>query len=210
VLVQQHAAQSVHLGVLAVEQDAATRLGSHSIALGGGLARVEIDTRLGGLGAHARLHGLSVGSERQVLDHYTTIDHASPETTSEELYKAILRDRAKGVFCGRVHVRPDAQRIDATQTNRALLLSDSATMHTRPQLEIYADDVKCSHGASIGQLDADALFYLRARGIGLDAARALLTGAFVEDVLATLPCDALREYVRSAAAADPAASGERA
>lgn len=197
VQLQEQNDASVHFAQLVVRQDRDSRLRSHSIAIGSALARVEIRAELAGEGSHARLHGLYLGDRSQVLDHRTEIDHAAPHTTSDELYKGILGDRAKGVFCGFVAVRPHAQKIDAKQTNRALLLSDTAAVHTRPQLEIHADDVRCSHGASIGQLDADALFYLRTRGIGLDDARALLTSAFVEDVLATLPCDELSLHVRA-------------
>jgi len=196
ILVQEHGPDTVHCAEIAATQERDSRLGSHSLALGGALSRTEIRTRLDGPGAHTSLHGLYLGQRNQVHDHFTTIDHAAPHTTSEELYKGILGDRSKGIFCGRVEVRPDAQKIDAQQTNRALLMSDSAAVHTRPQLEIYADDVRCSHGASIGQLDADALFYLRARGVGEEEARALLMRAFVADVLDEIAIPELQERLR--------------
>ncbi len=197
VYLQDHALETLHFAELGVSQERDSHFGSHSIALGGALARTEIRSVLAGEGAHARLHGLYIGDQSQVIDHYTTLDHAAPHTTSDELYKGILGGRAKGVFCGRVEVRPHAQKIDAKQTNRALLTSEAASVHTRPQLEIYADDVRCSHGASIGQLDPDALFYLRARGIGEAEARALLTRAFVEDALAELCCGEIAEGIRT-------------
>ena len=159
--------------------------------------RVEIHTELAGEGAHAALRGLYLASGAQLLDHHTTIDHAMPHTTSAELYKGILGGRARGVFHGRIHVRPHAQKIQALQTNRNLLLSDNAVIHTKPQLEIYADDVKCSHGASIGRLDADALFFLRARGLGEREARALLTLAFAREIAARLPAAELAATVEA-------------
>ena len=178
-------------------QERDSRLHLHSVAVGAALARVQVEVRLEGAGAELELDGLYLGRGTQHQDHHTTVDHASPHTTSRELFKGILADKAHGVFHGRVHVRPDAQKIDASQTNRALLLSDGAVLDSKPQLEIYADDVKCSHGASIGQLDPDQIFYLRARGLDLARARALLTAAFASEVLARLPVAALRESLEA-------------
>ena len=193
VLVQElGAADFGFLGVFA-RQESESRLRMHSVALGGLLARVEIEARLADERAELELDGLYLGRGAQHQDHHTTIDHAAPRTTSRELFKGILDGRAHGVFHGRVHVRPDAQKIDASQTNRTLLLSDGAVIDAKPQLEIYADDVKCSHGASVGQLDPDQIFYLRSRGLELERARALLTFAFGSEVLARLPVPALRE-----------------
>jgi Fe-S cluster assembly protein SufD len=197
VLVQDLPGDAVGFFALLARQERDSRLHLHSIALGASLARVEIEVRLEGEGAELDLDGLYLGRGNQHQDHHTTIDHASPRTTSRELFKGILADKAHGVFHGRVHVRPDAQKIDASQTNRALLLSDGAVLDSKPQLEIYADDVKCSHGASIGQLDPDQIFYLRARGLGLERARALLTFAFASQVLARLPLADLRESLES-------------
>jgi len=182
-----------HVSSLASRQAGDSRLHMTSLALGARLSRVQIAATLEGEGAELELDGLYLGRGAQHPDHHTTIDHAAPHTTSRELFKGILDGRAHGVFHGRVHVRPGAQKIDAAQTNRALLLSDGAVIDSKPQLEIYADDVKCSHGASIGQLDPDALFYLRARGLDLAQARALLTTAFAREVLERLPVAALRE-----------------
>jgi len=193
VQVQELPETAFHVSSLATHQETGSRLELASIALGGRLARVEIRSTLSGEQAELDVNGLYLGRDSQLQDHHTTIDHASPRTTSRELFKGILDGRAHGVFHGRVHVRPDAQKIDAMQTNRTLLLSDGAVIDSKPQLEIYADDVKCSHGASIGQLDPDQIFYLRARGLDLERARALLTFAFASEVLAKLPVQTLRE-----------------
>ena len=193
VQLQELPGSAFHVSSLASHQAAGSRLELSSVALGARLARVEIVATLAGEGAELELDGLYLGRGAQHQDHHTTIDHALPRTTSRELFKGILDGRAHGVFHGRVHVRPHAQKIDAAQTNRALLLSDGAVVDSKPQLEIYADDVKCSHGASVGQLDADQLFYLRARGLDLAAARSLLTYAFASEVLERLPLPALRE-----------------
>jgi Fe-S cluster assembly protein SufD len=132
---------------------------------------------------------------RQHVDNHTTIEHAQPHGSSRELYKGILDERASGVFNGRIIVRPGAQKTDARQTNKNLILSEEALINTNPQLEIHADDVKCTHGATIGQLSADALFYLRSRGIGLEEARHILTYAFVSDIIDRVKIDALRTAI---------------
>ncbi len=193
VLVQDLSAQSNAIAAVSTRQETGSRLGLSSVALGAALSRVELESRLEGEGAELEMNGLYLGRGTQHPDHHTTIDHAAPRTTSRELFKGILDERAHGVFHGRIHVRPDAQKISADQTNRVLLLSDRASINTKPQLEIHADDVKCSHGATIGQLDDEQLFYLRARGLDFEAARALLTCAFASEVLARLPSEALRE-----------------
>jgi len=186
-----------HLARVAVHQERDSHFAQHSIALGAGLSRVELRSELAGEEALATLRGLYLASGSQHVDHHTTIDHATPHTTSDELYKGVLGGRARGVFHGRIHVRPHAQKIQALQTNRNLLLSDNAVIHTKPQLEIYADDVRCSHGASIGRLDPDALFFLRARGIGEREARALLTLAFAREIATGLPAAELAASVEA-------------
>ena len=196
VILQQASDESFRFSTLAVRQQAGSRFASRSLALGARLARLTASVELAGEGAHAGLYGLYLGRRDQLLDQHTTIDHASPHTTSDELFKGILDDRATGVFHGRITVRPHAQKISAQQQSRNLLLSDSATVHTKPQLEIRADDVRCCHGATIGQLDPDQLFYLRARGLPEHEARALLTFGFASEVLAGLPIPALREHLR--------------
>ena len=192
VLLQDEELEAFHVSALVVRQEAGSRFASHALGLGARLGRLEISVELAGEGAHAQLNGLYLARDSQLLDHHTTIDHAMPHTTSDELYKGILDERASGVFHGRIYVRPGAQKISAMQQNRNLLLSDRATINTKPQLEIFADDVRCSHGATVGQLDPDQLFYLRARGIEESRARALLTFGFASDVLRELPVPELR------------------
>jgi Fe-S cluster assembly protein SufD len=166
------------------------------MALGASLARNEVRSHLGAPGADVTLNGLYLASGKQHLDNHTVIEHAVSNCTSRELYKGILDDRARGVFSGRVWVHPDAQRTDASQSNKNLLLSDDAVVDTQPQLAIYADDVKCSHGATVGQLDEDAVFYLCSRGIDRTTARGLLTYAFASEMVSLLQPPSLRETVR--------------
>jgi Fe-S cluster assembly protein SufD len=128
----------------------------------------------------------------QVADHHMLVEHAQPHCNSHEYFNGILDDRSRGVFHGRILVRPEAQKTDAKQTNKNLLLSDTATVDTKPQLEIYADDVKCTHGATVGQLEEDSIFYLRARGIGLPTARRILIHAFAGEIIERIRCEALR------------------
>jgi len=194
-VLQEQPITSWQLAAVGALQETGSRLVQHSLALGGRVARVDLLTRLAGERSHAQLDGLYLGAGRQLLDHHTTVDHAVPETTSDEHYKGILGGRAHGVFHGRVHVRPGAIQIDARQANRNLLLSDGARINTKPQLEIYADDVRCSHGATVGRLDDDQLFYLRARGIDAEAARAMLTLAFANEIGARLPVPELAAHL---------------
>jgi Fe-S cluster assembly protein SufD len=156
------------------------------------LVRNDIQTALAGSGSECTFDGLYLASGHQHVDHHTTIDHAQPHCTSRELYKGILDGQSSGVFNGKVVVRPEAQKSDAGQTNKNLLLSGSAVINTKPQLEIFADDVKCSHGATIGRLDDDALFFLRARGIGREEARRLLIHAFASEVIQRIGVESLR------------------
>jgi Fe-S cluster assembly protein SufD len=180
---QRESDEQSHVSNVTIHQERDSSVATHSISLGGGLVRNEVCTILDGEGANCILNGLYVTRGRQHVDNHTTIDHAKPHCTSRELYKGILDDRSTGVFNGRVIVRPDAQKTSAVQTNRNLLLSEEALVNTKPQLEIYADDVKCTHGATIGQLEDDTLFYLRSRGIGEDAARTMLTHAFASELI---------------------------
>jgi Fe-S cluster assembly protein SufD len=162
------------------------------VALGGLIARHDAVAVLGDEGADCTLNGLYLADGAELVDIHTEIDHAMPHGTSHELYKGILNGRARGVFNGRIRVRPDAQKTDAKQTNKTLLLSDDAQIHTKPQLEIFANDVKCTHGATVGQLSEDALFYLRTRGIGLEDARSLLVRAFATDVTSRIALEPVR------------------
>ena len=185
------------VGTLGILQHAASRVVQHNLMLGGALARSEIHARLGGAAADCRLYGLLLAQGAQHLDCRTVIDHAVAGATSHEDYKAILRDRARTVFAGRIVVREGAQKTDARQQNDNLVLSCEALARTRPQLEIYADDVRCAHGATVGRLDRDALFYLRARGISLAGARRMLIRAFAAAVVETIPHEQLRERLEA-------------
>jgi Fe-S cluster assembly protein SufD len=166
---------------------------SHAVTLGGRIARNDIGATLAGEGAECRLDGLYVADADSLVDTHTTIDHAMPHCPSHELYKGILADKAQAVFNGKIIVRQDAQKTNAKQTNKALLLSDDARINTKPQLEIFADDVKCTHGAAIGQLDEDALFYMQARGISAADARNLMIHAFAGEVLDSVKEEVVRE-----------------
>ncbi len=187
VKLQLEGEQASHLSALQVLQDAGSSVVSHLVSLGGTLSRCETRVRLAGEGASCVLDGLALATDGQHADALTVVDHAAPRCRSEQLYKSVLHGRSRGVFFGRIRVRPEAQKTEAHQTNRNLLLSDEAEADSRPQLRIDADDVVCTHGATVGQLDAQALFYLRSRGISLEAARSLLTRAFVDEVLDRLP-----------------------
>jgi len=180
---QQHGERQAHTSLLAADlaTDAELRVGY--VDLGGRLVRNDVDVALRERGARVELFGLFVAGAGQHLDNHTTIVHAAPETRSDEAFRGIIGDHGRGVFNGKVVVRPKAQRIDARQTNDNLLLGARAEIDTKPELEIYADDVKCSHGTTVGELDPDHLFYLRARGIDADDARQMLTTAFAASVL---------------------------
>ncbi len=180
---QQEALRSFHVGGIHAQQKRDSRLASHSVSLGAALARHDIGTRFDAEGCDATLNGLYLVGGRQHVDHHTRVDHAKPHGTSREFYRGILDGSSRGVFNGRVIVHQDAQHTDAQQSNSNLLLSREAEVDTKPQLEIYADDVKCAHGATVGQLDEDQIFYLRSRGIEAGAARSLLTFAFANDII---------------------------
>jgi Fe-S cluster assembly protein SufD len=193
VVVQREHDAHFHVSGLHVRQERDSRLSSHTLTLGGALVRNDARVLLAEPGAECDLDGLFVGGGTQLLDNHTLVDHAVPHCTSRELYKGVLGGRARGVFRGRVTVRPHAQKTSALQSNPNLLIGRGAEIDTKPQLEIYADDVRCSHGSSIGQLDADALFYLRCRGLSEEHARDLLTRAFAHEVTRALPVPGLSE-----------------
>ena len=195
VRVQREADDAWHLGEVAVRQARDVDLRSTHFALGARLARVDASARLEGEGGHHALNGLYVVDGDDLVDHHTTIDHAVPHCTSHELFKGILGGRGRAVFKGRIIVRPDAQKTDAIQHNPNLLLSDDAVIHSRPQLEIYADDVRCTHGATVGQIDPEQLYYLRTRGIDADTGRDLLIHAFAGEVLDHVRIDGLRDIL---------------
>jgi len=183
---QDESAKAYHVGNLIVNQERASEVVSHSLSFGALMARQDIHVMLRGPDSSVTLNGLYMAEGRQHVDHHTRIDHFEPGTRSEEYYKGILGGHGRGVFNGKVVVHPNAVKTDAQQSNKNLLLSRDAEVDTKPELEIYADDVKCAHGATVGQLDEDALFYLRSRGLDESAARALLTYAFAGDVLGRL------------------------
>jgi Fe-S cluster assembly protein SufD len=196
--VQQENAQAFHIASLNFQQERSSSVTTHAIALGGALDREDVTTVLCGEGAESLLHGLYVISGEQHVDNHTVIDHAKPHCSSRELYKGILDGSSSGVFNGKIIVRKDAQKTDSKQSNKNLLLSENAVINTKPQLEIYADDVKCTHGATIGQIDQEAVFYLRSRGIGLEEARALLTQAFASDVIEKIKFESVRAKLSQA------------
>jgi Fe-S cluster assembly protein SufD len=189
---QDESEVAFHFATQKAELARAANLTSTSIAVGGRLVRNETGVLLGGEGAECTLNGLYLARGRQHVDNHTRMDHAHAHCTSRQLYKGILDEAGSAVFNGRILVRPDAQKTDAIQSNRNLLLTETATVNTQPQLEIFADDVRCTHGATIGQLDAESIFYLRTRGIDRETARGLLTYAFANEVIERIRVEPLR------------------
>jgi Fe-S cluster assembly protein SufD len=187
--------QALNFSTLRIQQGRSANVSSHSLLLGGGLVRNNVHPVLAGEGGECLINGLFVGTDRQHLDNYMHVEHASPHCGSRQFYNGILEDNAHGVFHGRIVVHKDAQKTDAKQTNRNLLLSDDAQIDTKPQLEIYADDVKCTHGATIGQIEENALFYLRSRGIDEVSARQLLLLAFASECLERMKPGPAQTYV---------------
>jgi Fe-S cluster assembly protein SufD len=204
---QRESEKAFHVSTVQVRQERGSRFTSHAFAMGGALARTDLNVVLDAEDCDCTLNGLYLVSGDQLIDNHTRIDHAKPRCTSHELYKGILDGRGRGVFNGKIYVHRDAQKTDARQTNKTLLLSDDAVIDAKPQLEIYADDVKCTHGASIGRLDEEAIFYLRTRGIGRDAARRLLTYAFANDIIGRVQIEGLRAALEKAVSAgEPSSS----
>lgn len=193
VLVQQESAASIHIGAVNVEQQAHSQFNSWATTFGGNLIRNNIQVDLMAAYARCALNGLYLAADKQHIDFHTQINHIALHCTSRELYKGIITDRARGVFNGKIQVFPQAQKTDAQLTNQNLLLSRHAEIDTKPELEIYADDVKCSHGATVGQLDETSLFYLRSRGIKQEDAKSILTYAFAEEVIQHIPQPALQQ-----------------
>ena len=192
---QREGGEALHVATLSAWLGRDARFFDHAITLGAALSRNEIDVRFDGQGGECVLNGLFVLDGRRVADTHSRVDHAQPHCSSRQLYKGIVDGQARGVFHGLVVVRPGAQKTDAVQTNRNLLLSREALVHSIPQLEILADDVKCKHGSTTGQLDPDALFYLRSRGLGEPAARSLLTWAFASDLVRRMEVEPVRRTV---------------
>jgi Fe-S cluster assembly protein SufD len=197
--IEREQAGTYNVSTLRIQQGRSANIASHSVLLGGALVRNNVHTVLAGEGGECLINGLFLGSGDEHIDNYMLVEHASPHCSSRQFYNGILDGRAHGVFHGRIIVHKDAQKTDAKQTNRNLLLSDEAQIDTKPQLEIHADDVKCTHGATIGQIDEEALFYLRSRGIGEAPARRLLlliTGALGIDAAEESRQDSMPEGKR--------------
>ncbi|MFP6641516.1 MAG: Fe-S cluster assembly protein SufD [Myxococcota bacterium] len=197
VVVERPGESALRVSNLHCKQEKDSRLGLHMLSLGGRFARTDIAVRLADTGAEVDLNGLFLGTSDRLVDHHTEIDHAMPHGQSRQLYKGILAGHSRGVFRGMIRVSPHAQKTDSRLSNPNLLLSDTAQIETEPQLEIHADDVKCSHGSTVGQLDLEALFYLQTRGIGFDDACNILTRGFATEICDRLPHENLRRYARS-------------
>ncbi len=189
----QESLGAFHVATQKIHLHRDTNFFTHSINHGGALVRNDIQAMLDGEGIHCTLNGLYLARGSQHVDHQMRVDHAKPNCHSYELFKGILEDRARAVFNGRIFVHQDAQKTDAKQSNRNLLLSKEALVHSNPQLEIFADDVRCTHGSTTGHLDDEAIFYLRSRGIGEEAARSLLTYSFAGEVLDEIRLEAVRK-----------------
>ena len=196
--IEREAANAFHIGTVQIHQERSSNVTSRNVALGGGLVRNEVNVALAGEGATLTLDGLFVLTDSQHVDNHTVIDHVKPHCDSLELYKGILDDKSRGIFDGLIIVRPDAQKTNSRQVNRNLLLSETAIIDSKPTLEIHNDDVKCSHGSTIGQLDEEAMFYLRARGIGESEARNLLINAFASEIVDRMKIEAVKEQIRGA------------
>ncbi|HEX3626978.1 MAG TPA: Fe-S cluster assembly protein SufD [Verrucomicrobiae bacterium] len=190
---QDETANAFHIATISGEFGRASNVNVHSFALGSKLSRNNIRAKLAGEGLECILNGLYLTRDEQLADHHMIVEHAQPHCASHEYFNGILDDKSKGVFHGRIYVHPIAQKTDAKQTNKNLLLSDDATADTKPQLEIYADDVKCTHGATIGQLNRESIFYLRARGIPEAVARRMLIHAFAGEIVERIRCAPVRE-----------------
>jgi Fe-S cluster assembly protein SufD len=193
--VQEDSDAGNHVGTLAANLARGCRLTAHAVTLSGALIRNNVRVVLDGEDAACSLNGLYLAKDTQHVDNFTEIEHAKPRCASAELYKGILSGSAHGVFHGKIVVQKDAQKTNARQTNKNLLLSPDAAVNTKPQLEIYADDVKCSHGSTIGQIDPDAMFYLRSRGLGQDEARSLLSFAFASEIVGKMSVVSLRQWL---------------
>jgi Fe-S cluster assembly protein SufD len=194
---QRESDRAFHIANIQAHVEAKGVFASHAFATGARIQRHDIGIGLKGEGADCTMNGVYLADGERLMDTHTSLDHAMPHCTSHEIYKGILAGKAKAVFNGRIIVRLDAQKTDAKQTNRALLLSDDATINSNPQLEIFADDVKCTHGAAVGQLDEEAMFYLQARGLTRVEARDMLLHAFAGEVLEGLKIPALREQIEN-------------
>jgi Fe-S cluster assembly protein SufD len=195
--IQRESQEAFHFQTLEARTGANAVFSNHSVTLGSKLGRNDIRGKLMGEGGEAICNGLYLLKDRQLFDTHIFMDHAVPKCNSHELYKGILDDKARAVFCGRILVQKDAQQTDAVQSNKNLLLSRTAKINTLPQLEIYADDVKCTHGATVGQLDDQSLYYMQTRGIDPVRAHAMLTFAFANEVLDEVQCEPAKKYIET-------------
>jgi Fe-S cluster assembly protein SufD len=193
--VQRESAKAFNVGTVRVQQARDSGVACHGVLLGGKLVRNNVHPVLGGEGADCLINGIFMPGAKQHMDSFMRVEHVSPHCDSRQFYNGILKEDGSGVFSGRIVVHKDAQKTDAKQTNRNLLLSDQAQMDSKPQLEIYADDVRCTHGATIGQLDDESVFYLRSRGIPEDTARTLLLFGFAAENLERMKQEPIRRYV---------------
>jgi Fe-S cluster assembly protein SufD len=193
--IQEEGRHAFHIAAVQAQQGKGSHWTSHSLSIGAQLARNQIQTLFQAEGGECVLNGLYLGRGDQWVDHHTVVDHAKPRCESHEFYHGVLSGRAHGVFNGKIFVRQDAQKTNAKQTNRNLLLSEDAVIDTKPQLEIFADDVKCTHGATVGQIDEEAIFYLRSRGIGFDHARNIMIRAFASGVVGRIPLEPVRHHL---------------
>ncbi len=193
--IQNESDKSYHIGTTSVIQADKSVFTANTVTANGGFVRNNLNIKIDGEFVEANMFGLYIPNGKQHIDNHTVVDHAKPNSNSNELYKGILKDKSTGVFNGKIFVRQDAQKTNAFQSCKNVLLSEDASMNTKPQLEIWADDVKCSHGTTTGQLNEDALFYMQARGISKDSAKALLTVAFAQDVIDKFEIPAIKAYL---------------
>ena len=192
---QQESSKAFHISRLEVRQERNSNFKSHSVSTGGELARDDVYSKFNSEGCECSLNGLYLLNGKRLYDAHTVIDHSKPNCSSHEHYKGILDDNSRGVFNGKVIVRPDAQKTNAFQENNNIILSDEALVNTKPQLEIFADDVKCSHGATIGQLNEEAMFYLKSRGIGEEKGKIILLHAFASDIVRNIKVEEVKNYL---------------
>ncbi|MCH7547378.1 MAG: Fe-S cluster assembly protein SufD [Planctomycetes bacterium] len=194
--IQLESESAYHISNTKVTLETSANFKTHSLAFGGALARCDHHTMLNGEGIDCTLNGLYLPHNHQQIDHRLTVEHTKPHCTSHQLYKGVLSDHARAVFRGKFYVHQDAQKTDAYQSNKNILLSRDAEINTRPQLEIYADDVKCSHGATIGRLDPEQIFYLQSRCVDKESARSLLIYAFANEIVEQIGIDVVHENIK--------------
>jgi Fe-S cluster assembly protein SufD len=194
--IQNESENGHHVGTTEVLHEAKSNFSSTTITINGGIIRNNLNIELAAEYCESTLYGLYVLKNKQHVDNHTLVDHAKPNCYSNELYKGILDNKSTGVFNGKIFVKPDAQKTNAFQSNKNILLSKDASMNTKPQLEIFADDVKCSHGTTVGQMDEEPLFYLRSRGIREDNAKALLMNAFANDIIEHIKIESLKDKIQ--------------